>query len=237
MNGPLEYEETKLLVRDYVCGQCGSRLSNPWGGYYGINGYIIRCVKDQRHEGIRRLGRRTRMLTDPKEGRKEYDIMTQRPVEDTQALALPESEEGMVARMNEAARIGLFTNDRRNPLTPAQIENLAKLALLYRLDPLMEEIIPYQGKPYITIAGRRRIDARARTLPQHQDGADGPGDLRRLRPHGRHQPGRHRGSGPVHRRQGRVHRGDHRASPGFRDQGQRIPPHGQVAAGNGDEAV
>ncbi len=35
--------------------------------------------------------------------------------------------------------------------------DLARVSLAYGLDPLMDEIIPYQGKPYVTIAGRIRI--------------------------------------------------------------------------------
>ena len=163
MNGPLDFEETKHLVRDYVCGECGARLSNPWGGYYGIDGYVVRCVKDQEHQGVVSPGNPTRKLYDIKKGWKEYDIMTQQPVEDTQALALPGDETGMVARMNEAVKIGLFPTDKK--VGPAELANLAKLALLYRLDPLMREIMPYQGLPYITLEGRRRIDRRAGNTP------------------------------------------------------------------------
>ena len=163
MNGPLNYEETLRLTRDFVCGECDARLSNPWGGYYGVEGYVVRCVRDQDHQGVRRPGNPTRKLYDPKEGLKEYDIMTQQPVEDTQALALPGDETGMVARMNEAVKIGLFPTDKK--VGPAELANLAKLALLYRLDPLMREIMPYQGQPYITLDGRRRIDRRAGNTP------------------------------------------------------------------------
>jgi hypothetical protein len=35
--------------------------------------------------------------------------------------------------------------------------DVARVALAYQLDPFMEELIPYQGKPYVTIAGRIRI--------------------------------------------------------------------------------
>ena len=158
MNGPFEHEEAKDLVRDYVCGECGASLSNPWGGYYGIDGVVVRCVKDKDHQGIRRPGRQTKRVYDIKEGWKEYDMMTQKPVNETQALALPNDERGMRSRVSEAMNVGLFPN---REVTNEQLNNLTKLALLYRLDPLMGEIMPYQGQPFITLQGRRRIDDRA----------------------------------------------------------------------------
>ena len=108
MNGPLDYEETLRLTQDFVCGECGARLSNPWGGFYGINGYIVRCVKDQDHQGVRRPGNPTRKLYDPKEGLKEYDIMTQQPVMETQDLALGDYEKRQFVRPGEIARNSEF---------------------------------------------------------------------------------------------------------------------------------
>ena len=68
----------------------------------------------------------------------------------------------MVERMQEAISVGKFPG---KDVTLQQIKNLAKLAILYHLDPLMGEIMPYQHQPYITIEGRRRIDARAGNHP------------------------------------------------------------------------
>ena len=158
MNGPFNYEETLRLEQNFVCGECGARLTNPWGGSYGIDGYLVRCLREAAHEGIRPPGRQTRKLYDPEKGWREYDIMTQQPVEDTQALALPENESGMRSRVSEALNVGMFP---KKDVTNEQLNNLTKLALLYRLDPLMGEIMPYQGQPLITLQGRRRIDDRA----------------------------------------------------------------------------
>jgi len=69
----------------------------------------------------------------------------------------PMTQAGMVARVQKALDVGLFPGR----LTSQQRDTLAVVALLYQLDPMMEEIIPYQGKPFITIRGRRRLDARA----------------------------------------------------------------------------
>ena len=42
-------------------------------------------------------------------------------------------------------------------LTKDQANQVARVALAYGLDPFMGELIPYEGQPYITIAGRLRI--------------------------------------------------------------------------------
>ena len=65
--------------------------------------------------------------------------------------------------MQDAVNIGLFPSGDK--MSGQQIENLAKLDVVYSLDPLMQEIMPYQGQPYITIIGRRRIDDRAGNHP------------------------------------------------------------------------
>jgi hypothetical protein len=42
-------------------------------------------------------------------------------------------------------------------LNRQQAVEVARVALAYGLDPFMDELIPYQGKPYVTIAGRLRL--------------------------------------------------------------------------------
>ena len=165
VDGPYTYEEAAALAKDFVCGECGANLLNPWGGYLKIEGYIIRCYKNPSHQGIKKPGRETRWFYDLQKGWLEYDIMTQRQVNpgpEAGALALPDSEVGMMDRLRQAVNIGLFPEKN---VSPEQLANLAKLALLYKLDPLMQEIMPYQNQPYITLVGRRRIDARAGNFP------------------------------------------------------------------------
>lgn len=164
MEGPYTAETAQSIVDNSVCGECGSNLLNPWGGSYGVDGHVVRCVKDVEHQGVRPRGRQTKKLLGV-----EYDVMTQAPVVANQALALPNTEQGMLGRMNEANSIGLFPSGKNVPVpTEKQLANLAKIALLYGLDPLMREIMPFQGQPYITIEGRRRIDARAGNHPSYK---------------------------------------------------------------------
>ena len=163
MEGPLGRREAAAIAKDCVCGECGGNLTNPWGGSYGIDGHIVRCYKDVEHRGVSPRGKPTMRLWNADiEDWEVYDMATQRPVKDEHALALPEDEMGMLARVNEAVRLQRISN-----IEAAKKDALVKLALLYRLDPLMGEIIPAPfsgseaGKPYITIDGRRRIDDRA----------------------------------------------------------------------------
>lgn len=41
--------------------------------------------------------------------------------------------------------------------SPQQAMEVARIAIVYGLDPLLGELIPYQGQPYVTINGRVRV--------------------------------------------------------------------------------
>ena len=45
-----------------------------------IAGYIIRCLKDKTHQGIKKRGRETKTLYDLESGHVEVDILTQQIV-------------------------------------------------------------------------------------------------------------------------------------------------------------
>ena len=77
---------------------------------------------------------------------------------ETSLATLPDNTDAMLVRVGEAIEVGKFPG---KDMTALQKANLVKLALYYRLDPLAGEIMPYQGNPYITILGRRRLDTRA----------------------------------------------------------------------------
>ena len=69
MDGPFPRTEAKRLVRNFVCGECGGELIDPWGGAYGIKGQVVRCVASVGHQGQRPRGRETRRLYDGTTGR------------------------------------------------------------------------------------------------------------------------------------------------------------------------
>ena len=46
------YEEGVKLAEICVCGVCGSALILCWGGKWDIEGYVLRCAKDEEHKGL-----------------------------------------------------------------------------------------------------------------------------------------------------------------------------------------
>lgn len=147
----VSYKVGESIIMTHDCGECGGSLLLPWVN----NHYEVRCLKDRTHRGLTPKARGTRKLYDPARGWVEYDIMTQKEAGTTDLL--PQTEQSMLARVHKAANIGLFPQNS----TADQRLVIAQVALAYGLDPLMGELIPYQGRPYITIDGRRRLDAAA----------------------------------------------------------------------------
>lgn len=134
------------------CG-CGGRLTMPWRQEF--NGNALRCVEDPEHNTYQKKDTGTRKLWDEAtEQFVEVDILSQRR---TDELAPITDKPTALARVTEAKTLGLFPGQQ----TAGQMDLLAVVALAYRLDPLMGEIMPFQGRPYITIAGRRRLDRAA----------------------------------------------------------------------------
>lgn len=39
----LEYEQAKKFIKERICSQCRCGLWLAWGGFYGINGWVIKC--------------------------------------------------------------------------------------------------------------------------------------------------------------------------------------------------
>lgn len=131
-----EYYELKELSNTHYCSACGNILSLAYGEYQpGYYGYFIRCGQDKNHIGITRHNPR-------------YDIKKWRywNVESTALSKLTETQ--MLARVDMAR----FPRD----LDVTQKKIIARIAIEYGLDPLMGELMIYQGNPYVRIDGRRR---------------------------------------------------------------------------------
>ena len=123
----------------------------PW--VYRLKDNALRCMVNPEHDNYQRKYTGTRNLYDPERGEVEVDIMTGR---ETASLAVTDQTTAL-ERVTQANSMGLFPDK----CDAAQLHILAQVAMAYGLDPLMGEIIPYQRRPYITIAGRRRLDATA----------------------------------------------------------------------------
>lgn len=112
-----------------------------WGGAYGYDQYILKCAENFDH-GV---------LTDYKKPSKEYEegnkIFRRLQGVDTKAL-MKMDQTAMLDRISQAK----FPTD----LTPADKKLLATVSIGYGLDPLMQELMIYQGHPYPTINARYR---------------------------------------------------------------------------------
>lgn len=127
----LTYDELQKLSRSHVCGKCGSGVTVAWID----NQYVLRCAKDLNHGTIANKERYPDYL------KKEiYKSMT------TQISKM--SDQRMLKRIDAAK----FPEQ----LTKEQKQVLARVALDYGLDPLMGELMIYQGKPFVSIDGRLR---------------------------------------------------------------------------------
>jgi hypothetical protein len=126
-------------------------------------------------------------LYDSERGWRDFDLTTQKEVGIPGALAVPQTREAMLERANLTVKAGLWPQT----MTPGQKALMVQVALAYGLDPLMGELVLYQGKPLVTINARRRKDVEAGhhpsikfrflTAEEHQGyldaGANNEGDL------------------------------------------------------------
>lgn len=158
--------EARALARSHRCGElgCGGRLVLAWQGApppaWGQGRWVLRCGKDSEHGTIKRASR-TRQLYDSERGWIEVDIMTQKEVGIPGALAVPQTPQAMLERADQTLQAGLWPQS----MTQGQKALMVQVALAYGLDPLMGEIVLYQGKPLITINARRRKDVEAGHRP------------------------------------------------------------------------
>lgn len=131
--------DMETVVRDgHLCGSCGGRLSVAWGGSLGIDGWILRCVKDINHGTITRHDKDyEEKIRIEKESRK---------LDSTSLMAMDQNT--MIQRVNMAK----FPQE----LTAPDKKMLAEVAVTYGFDPLMGEVTIYQGRPYVSIDGRYR---------------------------------------------------------------------------------
>ncbi len=148
-------QDAQGYAHTHVCGECGGWLRTP----FKDGGYVVLCGKNRDHVG-QTAKRDTTFLLDPVRGRIEVDVMTQQEVGST--AIVQRDEASMRNRVQKAVAIGKFPSTT----TPEQQLVLANVAWAYGLDPLMGELIPYHGHPYITIDGRRRLDNDAGHKPK-----------------------------------------------------------------------
>jgi len=135
----LSYEDMKKAQHTFKCAQCSNHLLIAWSAQQ--NCYMLRCGQSLEHEGVVPYGRDPELLeiANKLKGRPL-------PMETTALQKLDPKQ--MMERVNQAH----FPKD----LTIADRQLIAKVAIEYGLDPLFNELMIYQGRPYVTIDARRR---------------------------------------------------------------------------------
>ncbi|PPD57366.1 hypothetical protein [Dehalogenimonas etheniformans] len=121
-----------------VCGTCGAVLTVAWGGELG---WILRCGRSLEHNTMRRLSAKS---SKELEGEKVYRRMKMQGTELTTI-----SPEKMLAERMPAA---MFPQS----MSMEQRLFIAKIAVSYGLDPMMNELTVYQGQPFVSLAARLR---------------------------------------------------------------------------------
>ncbi len=151
--------------QDYQCGECGSRFTMPWTTYdpdgtgrQTYQQYALRCVANPDHETyVEKNNGRTKMLVGPNGQKIEVDVLTQKATTGGE-IVLIKDEATALAVVKRQNNLAMFPDSK--DITEAQMVALAHVAFHYQMDIIMGEIMPYQGKPFITIKGRRRHDKR-----------------------------------------------------------------------------
>ena len=131
------------------CG-CDGQLKMPWD--HDLQDHVLVCRVDSWHNTYQSKYKATRNLRRADGSPAEVYVATGKEITE---LAPITDQTTALASVQRANALELFPSKNS---TPDQLALIAHVALLYRLDPMMGEIMPYQGRPYITIKGRRRLD-------------------------------------------------------------------------------
>lgn len=153
----MSHDEMKQKAkRGYLCGECGASLSVAWGGYYGVNSYILRCTNNVEHNGL------TKPATinnydlpgynmPGMSNRKEKELVTKYGEETSKALVRAAGGNALSTLTEKSATAMI------NILWPDAVKSqsgrnaIAKAALIcrdYGLNPAMDHLflIPYNKK-------------------------------------------------------------------------------------------
>ena len=129
----MTYEDMEQAAKDgAVCGDCGGMLVVAWVN----NGYVLRCGNSLIHDTI--------TWHDKERKKKKQEAIG---MESTALIQMTDTQ--MMERVNMAK----FPQD----LTLQDKKLLAQVARTYGLDPLMNEVTIYQGRPFVSIDGRYRL--------------------------------------------------------------------------------
>ncbi len=144
----VDYELGRKIVDTCTC-ECGSGLSLPWGGSWGIDSYVIKCAADLSHDKVVPVKSFYQMWKDGEElpsfikdniERKERrQIVEQNNVK---AMVVKQDADKLSAYLQAKFPQDLARRD-------AAVD-FAKWCIAHQLEPI-RDCVPYHGNPYITV--------------------------------------------------------------------------------------
>ena len=149
----------KAVSKGLQCAECGARLSVAWGGSHGYNSYILRCVDNIEHTGIRRD---MELRPDQVPGFNLFEAskwrrkkMEQKHGQETMKAVAKYQTSALITR--DAAREIVETLWKGAPAT--EKTKAIILCATYNLNPLMNHVfmLPFNrkdgGKDYAVVIG------------------------------------------------------------------------------------
>ena len=131
--------EARQLVKTHQCSECCrplkiSRLS-------GTREFIVMCSLFPHHQGYTRIARDSSLV-------EMTNLLKGKGIQMDSNALVALGPTGMTKRVEQV--------NWPSTVTSAAKKMIAEISLTYGLDPLFDEIMPYQGRPYVTISARRR---------------------------------------------------------------------------------
>ena len=149
----IDYEEGIRLTETHVCGECGSPLVLPWGGAYGIEGYVIKCSLNPDHWGFTPMLSYTQLVQEGVAVPIEIANQVERSLKKQMKEELGEEKttalepyRGITALTKAQASLVLSTIWPEAP--SIEVTKAAMLCASYGLNPLMRHVflIPFKKK-------------------------------------------------------------------------------------------
>jgi hypothetical protein len=146
---PIEdYELGRRIVENCTC-ECGSALTLPWGGSYGIDSYVIRCAADPTHDRVKVV----KSLYAMWKNGEEIPSFIKDKIEWKYRRRIMQEEniKAMVVKQDRAKLAVYVQAQFPTDLNRDTAVTFAAFCIAHQLEPI-RDCVPYHGKPYICIA-------------------------------------------------------------------------------------
>lgn len=152
----LTEEHLKEMADTHRCNECGGQLLLAWGGYYGIDGYVLRCGSNPEHSTIAPKSRTAVKAEETYQEsiRRQMAMEEEYGVAKTRALAKYEGVTSLTKPEAKEILMAVFPDAPDPEITRAMI-----LCAGYGLNPLMKHVflIPFnkgkENETWATVLG------------------------------------------------------------------------------------